>query len=120
MDSFISKGLISIVISHCRSGVQPGGALRFRFWTGYLYLCWQLERRFWTGYLYLCWQLERRTEAFSVIVSLDDMGLLEGPNGVMPETLEEWKYLLQTTLNKADEPASPLLYAWKRSGQWRL
>lgn len=62
---------------------------------------------FWTGYLYLCWQLERRTEAFSVIVSLDDMGLLEGPNGVMPETLEEWKYLLQTTQSKADEPASP-------------
>ncbi|MGH0151902.1 UNVERIFIED_CONTAM: hypothetical protein FKN15_042608 [Acipenser sinensis] len=62
---------------------------------------------FWTGYLYLCWQLERRTEAFSVIVSLDDMGLLEGPNGVMPETMEEWKYLLQTTQSKADEPASP-------------
>ncbi|KAK6472920.1 Hermansky-Pudlak syndrome 5 protein-like isoform X1 [Huso huso] len=62
---------------------------------------------FWTGYLYLCWQLERRTEAFLVIVSLDDMGLLEGPNGVMPETLEEWKYLLQTTQSKADEPASP-------------
>ncbi|MGH0170741.1 UNVERIFIED_CONTAM: hypothetical protein FKN15_059515 [Acipenser sinensis] len=62
---------------------------------------------FWTGYLYLCWQLERRTEAFSVIVSLDDMGLLEGPNGVMPDTLEEWKYLLQTTQSKADEPASP-------------
>lgn len=36
---------------------------------------------YWTGYLYLCKELQRRTEAFSAICVLDDMSLLEEPNG---------------------------------------
>ena len=37
--------------------------------------------RYWTGYLYLCCELQRRTEAFSTICRLDDMSLLEEPQG---------------------------------------
>lgn len=40
------------------------------------YLC-----RYWIGYLYLCKELERRTEAFSTICQLDDISLLEEPDG---------------------------------------
>lgn len=36
---------------------------------------------YWTGYLYLCKELQLRTEAFSAISLLDDMSLLEEPNG---------------------------------------
>lgn len=50
---------------------------------------------YWTGYLYLCRELQRRTEAFSTICQLDDISLLEEPEGVEPQNLEEWKLLIQ-------------------------
>ncbi|XP_070406456.1 Hermansky-Pudlak syndrome 5 protein isoform X4 [Nothobranchius furzeri] len=50
---------------------------------------------YWTGYLYLCKELQRRTEAFSSICELDDISLLEEPDGVEPQTLDEWKALIQ-------------------------
>ncbi|KAJ8344262.1 hypothetical protein SKAU_G00315910 [Synaphobranchus kaupii] len=59
---------------------------------------------YWTGYLSLCCQLQRRPEAFATICRLDDMSLLEGPNGVNPETLEEWKLLLQLSQQQRDSP----------------
>lgn len=43
-----------------------------------LYVC---MNRYWTGYLYLCCELQRRTEAFSTICQLDDISLLEEPEG---------------------------------------
>ncbi|XP_069757383.1 Hermansky-Pudlak syndrome 5 protein isoform X2 [Narcine bancroftii] len=57
---------------------------------------------FWPGYLSLCLQLERRTEAFTVIVYLDDISLLDSQNGVMPETLEEWKFIMELVQNHHD------------------
>lgn len=50
---------------------------------------------YWTGYLYLCSELQRRTEAFSTICQLDDISLLEESDGVEPQTLDEWKLLIQ-------------------------
>ncbi|XP_072528387.1 Hermansky-Pudlak syndrome 5 protein [Salminus brasiliensis] len=50
---------------------------------------------YWVGYLYLCNELHRRTEAFSAICRLDDMTLLEEPNGTVPQTMEEWLLLIQ-------------------------
>ncbi|XP_029289655.1 BLOC-2 complex member HPS5 [Cottoperca gobio] len=50
---------------------------------------------YWTGYIYLCCELQRRTEAFSTICLLDDISLLEEADGVEPQTLEEWKLLIQ-------------------------
>ncbi|XP_061577696.1 Hermansky-Pudlak syndrome 5 protein [Cololabis saira] len=50
---------------------------------------------FWTGYLYLCSELQRRTEAFSTICQLDDISLLEEPDGVEPRTWDEWKLLIR-------------------------
>uniref|UniRef100_A0A665UGV4 Hermansky-Pudlak syndrome 5 protein homolog n=1 Tax=Echeneis naucrates TaxID=173247 RepID=A0A665UGV4_ECHNA len=50
---------------------------------------------YWTGYLYLCCELQHRTEAFSTICQLDDISLLEEPEGVGPQTLDEWKHLIQ-------------------------
>ncbi|XP_056137916.1 Hermansky-Pudlak syndrome 5 protein [Lampris incognitus] len=50
---------------------------------------------YWTGYLYLCSELQYRTEAFSAICRLDDISLLEEPHGVVPQTLDEWKLLIQ-------------------------
>ncbi|XP_040893946.1 Hermansky-Pudlak syndrome 5 protein [Toxotes jaculatrix] len=50
---------------------------------------------YWTGYLYLCCELQRRTEAFSTICQLGDISLLEEPEGVEPQTLDEWKLLFQ-------------------------
>uniref|UniRef100_A0A4W6E272 Hermansky-Pudlak syndrome 5 protein homolog n=1 Tax=Lates calcarifer TaxID=8187 RepID=A0A4W6E272_LATCA len=50
---------------------------------------------YWTGYIYLCCELQRRTEAFATICQLDDISLLEEPEGVEPQTLDEWKLLIQ-------------------------
>ncbi|XP_037624079.1 Hermansky-Pudlak syndrome 5 protein isoform X2 [Sebastes umbrosus] len=50
---------------------------------------------YWTGYIYLCCELQRRTEAFTAICQLDDISLLEDADGVEPQTLEEWKLLIQ-------------------------
>ncbi|NXO86784.1 HPS5 protein, partial [Sitta europaea] len=49
---------------------------------------------FWPGYLFLCLELDRRIEAFTNIVHLDDLSLLNGEDGSIPETLEEWKFVL--------------------------
>ncbi|KAM9377854.1 BLOC-2 complex member HPS5 [Pholidichthys leucotaenia] len=50
---------------------------------------------YWTGYLYLCKKLQCRSEAFSTICQLDDISLLDEPDGVSPQNLEEWKLLIQ-------------------------
>ncbi|XP_040844404.1 Hermansky-Pudlak syndrome 5 protein isoform X2 [Ochotona curzoniae] len=60
---------------------------------------------FWPGYLTLCLELERRREAFINIVHLNDMSLMEGDNGWIPETVEEWKLLLHLIQNKGTRPA---------------
>ncbi|XP_077177694.1 BLOC-2 complex member HPS5 [Paroedura picta] len=49
---------------------------------------------FWPGYLSLCLGLDRRIEALTNIVYLDDMNLLDGEHGAVPETVEEWRFLL--------------------------
>lgn len=36
---------------------------------------------YWVGYLHLCRELQQRTEAFSTICYLDDISLLEDPEG---------------------------------------
>nr|XP_013813355.1 PREDICTED: Hermansky-Pudlak syndrome 5 protein [Apteryx mantelli mantelli] len=54
---------------------------------------------FWPGYLFLCLELDRRTEAFTNIGHLDDLSLLNGEAGLIPETTEEWKFLLHLAEN---------------------
>uniref|UniRef100_A0A8B9SDH1 Hermansky-Pudlak syndrome 5 protein homolog n=1 Tax=Apteryx owenii TaxID=8824 RepID=A0A8B9SDH1_APTOW len=54
---------------------------------------------FWPGYLFLCLELDRRTEAFTNIAHLDDLSLLNGEAGLIPETTEEWKFLLHLAEN---------------------
>ncbi|XP_069713797.1 BLOC-2 complex member HPS5 isoform X2 [Phaenicophaeus curvirostris] len=54
---------------------------------------------FWPGYLFLCLELDRRIEAFTSIAHLDDLNLLNGEDGSMPETIEEWKFLLHLAQN---------------------
>uniref|UniRef100_A0A8D3CZS1 Hermansky-Pudlak syndrome 5 protein homolog n=1 Tax=Scophthalmus maximus TaxID=52904 RepID=A0A8D3CZS1_SCOMX len=56
---------------------------------------------YWTGYLHLCWELQRRTEAFSTICQLDDISLLEEPGGVEPQTLDEWKLLIRLSQQRS-------------------
>lgn len=41
--------------------------------------------RYWMGFLYLCNELQRRSEAFSTICQLDDISLLEEPNGKLSQ-----------------------------------
>ncbi|XP_063112897.1 BLOC-2 complex member HPS5 isoform X2 [Cavia porcellus] len=60
---------------------------------------------FWPGYLTLCLELERRREAFTNIVYLNDMSLMTGDNGWIPETVEEWKLLLHLVQSKSTRPA---------------
>ncbi|XP_077372756.1 BLOC-2 complex member HPS5 isoform X1 [Festucalex cinctus] len=50
---------------------------------------------YWTGYIHLCCELQCRSEAFSTICHLDDIRLLEEPDGVAPQNLAEWKLLIQ-------------------------
>uniref|UniRef100_A0A8D0ERJ5 HPS5 TPR domain-containing protein n=1 Tax=Strix occidentalis caurina TaxID=311401 RepID=A0A8D0ERJ5_STROC len=54
---------------------------------------------FWPGYLFLCLELDRRIEAFTNIAHLDDLSLLNGEDGAVPETIEEWKFLLHLAQN---------------------
>ncbi|NWQ72426.1 HPS5 protein, partial [Neopipo cinnamomea] len=54
---------------------------------------------FWPGYLLLCLELDRRIEAFTNIAHLDDLSLLNGEDGCIPETTEEWKFLLRLAQN---------------------
>ncbi|XP_013367359.1 PREDICTED: Hermansky-Pudlak syndrome 5 protein isoform X2 [Chinchilla lanigera] len=60
---------------------------------------------FWPGYLTLCLELERRREAFTNIVYLNDMSLMTGDSGWIPETVEEWKLLLHLVQSKTTRPA---------------
>ncbi|OWK17289.1 HPS5 [Cervus elaphus hippelaphus] len=46
-----------------------------------------------------------RREAFTNIVYLNDMSLMEGDNGWIPETVEEWKLLLHLVQNTSTKPA---------------
>ncbi|XP_057693292.1 Hermansky-Pudlak syndrome 5 protein [Corythoichthys intestinalis] len=50
---------------------------------------------YWTGYLHLCSELQHRDEAFATICHLDDISLLEEPDGVTPQTLSEWRLLME-------------------------
>ncbi|XP_029438238.1 Hermansky-Pudlak syndrome 5 protein [Rhinatrema bivittatum] len=54
---------------------------------------------YWPGYITLCLELDRRREVFTNIVYLDDMNLLDEANGLVPETLEEWKFVLHCAQN---------------------
>lgn len=49
---------------------------------------------FWTGALYLCSEMDRRAEAFTIIIYLDDVSLLDRKKGLIPESLDEWKFIL--------------------------
>ncbi|XP_063802410.1 BLOC-2 complex member HPS5 [Pseudophryne corroboree] len=49
---------------------------------------------YWPGYIALCLELDRRLEALTNIVYLDDMNLIDEQNGLLPETMEEWKCIL--------------------------
>ncbi|XP_051779159.1 Hermansky-Pudlak syndrome 5 protein isoform X2 [Erpetoichthys calabaricus] len=62
---------------------------------------------FWTGYLWTCLDLGRKKDVFSAIVRLDDISLFEELNGALPETVDEWKCILQIAKHKAEEPESP-------------
>jgi len=44
-------------------------------------LCNACVCRYWTGYIYLCCELQCRKEAFSTICQLDDIRLLEEADG---------------------------------------
>ncbi|XP_044872104.1 Hermansky-Pudlak syndrome 5 protein isoform X2 [Mauremys mutica] len=58
---------------------------------------------FWPGYLSLCLELDRRIEAYTNIVHLDDMNLLDGEHGSIPETVEEWKFLLHLAQSRSTD-----------------
>ncbi|XP_024859388.1 Hermansky-Pudlak syndrome 5 protein isoform X2 [Kryptolebias marmoratus] len=67
---------------------------------------------YWTGYLYLCKELQRRTEAFSTICQLDDVSLLEEPEGVEPQTLDEWKLLIQLSQQHSQQVSNVNGSSW--------
>ncbi|KAM3920758.1 BLOC-2 complex member HPS5 [Leptodactylus fuscus] len=54
---------------------------------------------YWPGYIALCLQLERRLEALTNIVFLDDMELIDEKHGLLPNTIEEWKYTVHLAQN---------------------
>ncbi|XP_068579816.1 Hermansky-Pudlak syndrome 5 protein isoform X2 [Cebidichthys violaceus] len=58
---------------------------------------------YWTGYIYLCCELRCRKEAFTTICQLDDISLMEEADGVVPQTLEEWKLLIQLSQQSSSE-----------------
>ncbi len=51
------------------------------FTFSYITFCIMCLCRYWMGYLSLCRELQRRTEAFSTICQLDDISLLDEPDG---------------------------------------
>lgn len=57
---------------------------------------------YWTGYLRLCCELQRRPEAFQTICQLDDISLLEDPDGGFhfPCFTPQWpfQFLNETTV----------------------
>uniref|UniRef100_A0A8C3AC72 Hermansky-Pudlak syndrome 5 protein homolog n=1 Tax=Cyclopterus lumpus TaxID=8103 RepID=A0A8C3AC72_CYCLU len=58
---------------------------------------------YWTGYIYLCCELQCRKEAFTTICQLDDISLLDEADGVVPQTLEEWRLLIQLSQRCSSE-----------------
>ncbi|TNN87025.1 Hermansky-Pudlak syndrome 5 protein [Liparis tanakae] len=58
---------------------------------------------YWTGYIHLCCELQCRKEAFSTICRLDDIRLLEEADGVAPQTLDEWRLLIQLSQRCSSE-----------------
>lgn len=77
---------------------------------------------YWMGYLHLCCELLCRTEAFSTICQLDDISLLEEPDGVEPQTIDEWKLLIQLSQrcssNGDSGEASAAAAATVNGGSW--
>ncbi|KAG9467996.1 hypothetical protein GDO78_013900 [Eleutherodactylus coqui] len=61
---------------------------------------------YWPGYIALCLQLEKRYEALTHIVYLDDMQLLDEKNGLLPETMVEWKYIVHLSQNQHHSTAN--------------
>ncbi|XP_073514306.1 BLOC-2 complex member HPS5 [Phyllobates terribilis] len=55
---------------------------------------------YWPGYIELCLQLEKRLEALTAIVHLDDLQLINEKNGLLPETMDEWKYIVYLAQNQ--------------------
>lgn len=53
----------------------------WEFISSYVTFCIMRVCRYWTGYIYLCCELQRRTEAFTAICQLDDISLLEDADG---------------------------------------
>ncbi|XP_025057903.1 Hermansky-Pudlak syndrome 5 protein isoform X2 [Alligator sinensis] len=59
---------------------------------------------FWPGYLSLCLEMDRRKEAFTYIVHLDDMNLLDEEHDSLPEIMDEWKFLLHLAQSHSTGP----------------
>ncbi|XP_077143256.1 BLOC-2 complex member HPS5 [Ranitomeya variabilis] len=55
---------------------------------------------YWPGFIALCLQLEKRLEALTTIVHLDDLQLIDEKNGLLPETMDEWKYIVYLAQNQ--------------------
>lgn len=75
--------LIYILKSHMwLVSTVMGSAAPGKFTAFYSFLYLRSLWSFWPGYLTLCLELERRREAFTSIVYLNDMSLMEGDNGM--------------------------------------
>ncbi|XP_043826730.1 Hermansky-Pudlak syndrome 5 protein isoform X2 [Dromiciops gliroides] len=60
---------------------------------------------FWPGYLTLCFELDRRKEAFTTMAYLNDMRIVRAENGWIPETVDEWKLLLNLASSHGNDSA---------------
>ncbi|XP_027702592.1 Hermansky-Pudlak syndrome 5 protein isoform X1 [Vombatus ursinus] len=60
---------------------------------------------FWPGYLNLCFELDRRKEAFTNMVYMNDMRIVGAENSWIPETVDEWKLLLNLASSSVNESA---------------
>ncbi|XP_068929179.1 BLOC-2 complex member HPS5 isoform X2 [Petaurus breviceps papuanus] len=60
---------------------------------------------FWSGYLTLCFELDRRKEAFTNMVYMNDMRIVGAENGWIPETVDEWKLLLNLASSSGNDLA---------------
>ncbi|XP_075044498.1 BLOC-2 complex member HPS5 [Mixophyes fleayi] len=58
---------------------------------------------YWPGYIALCLELDRRLEALTYIVYLDDMNLVDEKNGLLPETMDEWKYIVHLAQSRVTD-----------------
>ncbi|XP_036618620.1 Hermansky-Pudlak syndrome 5 protein [Trichosurus vulpecula] len=60
---------------------------------------------FWPGYLILCFELDRRKEAFTNMVYMNDMRVVGAEKGWIPETVDEWKLLLNLASSSGNDSA---------------